>query len=183
MKKEDITKRVQNYTEALFETASSQDNLEVIRKDLESLRETFRQNDLQKQLNSPLLTENQKKETVEFLAKKLHLNKTTLNFLYILAENKNIDLILQIADMFEDMALEKEGFIKVLVETAQELTQTQQKKLQDGLEKKLKKDVILSYKLNENLLGGLILHYQSIQIDDSLKSKLSALEKLMKGLK
>ena len=183
MKQENITKRVQNYAEALFKTASDQNNLHAIHEDLKNLREAFRENNLQKELNSPILKESQKKELFNLLDKKFHLKQTKLYFLYILAENSNIDLISQIIDTFDDMVLQKEGFLKVLVETAQELTQAQEKKLKDGLEKKLKKEVILSYKLNENLLGGLILHYQSIQIDDSLKSKLSTLEKLMKGLK
>lgn len=183
MKQENITKRVQNYAEALFKTASDQNNLHAIHEDLKNLREAFGENNLQKELNSPILKESQKKELFNLLDKKFRLNRTTFNFLYILAENSNIDLISQIIDTFDDMVLQKEGFLKVLVETAQELTQAQEKKLKDGLEKKLKKEVILSYKLNENLLGGLILHYQSIQIDDSLKSKLSTLEKLMKGLK
>lgn len=50
------------------------------------------------------------------------------------------------------------------------------------MKRNLKKDVVISYVLNDNILGGLILRIGSFEIDDSLKNKLKTLENMMKGL-
>ncbi len=183
MKKENIRKQIQNYASALFQTAMAENAVDALKKDIQYLNTALSDNAVLKQLNSPILKDAQKKESIDFLSKKANLNKITHQFLYILAENKELNLLPEISGAIDDFILEKEGFLKILVETVQPLSATQEKKLKEGLEKKLKKEVILSYKLNENLLGGLILHYHSMEIDDSIRGKLNTLEKLMKGLK
>ena len=86
-----------------------------------------------------------------------------------------------VLDVFNNRFLDYQGIVKVVIETVQPLTKAQEQILIKGLEKKLKKEVILDYKLNESLLGGLILHIGSIEIDDSVLNKLKTLENMMKG--
>ena len=86
-----------------------------------------------------------------------------------------------IAKSFDNKYSALSGITDVIVETVQPLSDKQSQKLKDGLEKKLKKEVRLQYRLNENLLGGLILYVGSTQIDDSVSSKVNTIAKMMKG--
>jgi len=183
MKKQPLTKIAKQYANALYDAALNQNKIKQVCTDVQKLETVLKDETLLKDLNSPLLNQAQKQELIAILSKTLKTNSITTNFLKILADNKHFDVLKTILKSFNDIYLQKNGMLKVLVETAESLSETQEKKLKDGLQKKLKKEIILSYKLNENLLGGLILYYNSVQIDDSIKSKLKTLEQLMKGLK
>ena len=111
------------------------------------------------------------------------MKNISLNFLRTLAKENAFCHFKDIADVFRGKVLSYLGGAQILVETAQNLTKEQEERLISGLTAKLKKKIYLTYKLNENLLGGLILHYDSIQIDDSVLNKLKTIENMMKGLK
>ncbi|MBR2300167.1 MAG: ATP synthase F1 subunit delta [Alphaproteobacteria bacterium] len=183
MKKEPIKNVAYQYALSLLNAAQEQGKIEQVYGDVLKLQNAFKDEAILKNINSPILRQTQKKELISLMVNTLKLNVLTKNFLYVLADNKRFDALNAVLEAFEDINLKKNGVTKVLVETAEPLSPTQEKKLKEGLEKKLKKDVILSYKLNENLLGGLILYYDSVQIDDSIKSKLKTMEQMMKGLK
>ena len=57
----------------------------------------------------------------------------------------------------------------------------QDKKLRANLEKMLSRKVVVKYEIKPELLGGLVIKFNSNMIDDSLKSKLNRLELVMKG--
>ena len=70
---------------------------------------------------------------------------------------------------------------EVEVGTVRELSAAQDKKLRANLEKMLSRKVVVKYEIKPELLGGLVIKFNSNMIDDSLKSKLNRLELVMKG--
>ena len=74
------------------------------------------------------------------------------------------------------------GYEEVEVETVKQLSATQNKKLQQNLEKMLDKKVVVTYKITPELIGGLRIKFGSEMIDNSLVSKLNRLEIEMKGV-
>lgn len=183
MKKKSLKVTAKKYAEALFDAAKEKQDLTTVFQNLNDLQNVLGDQTLLKNLDSPLLQKEQKKEIISLISKKLQLTDTTTNFLHLLTDDRCFGIFNDILQDFEKMYMQDAGIVQVSVQTVMPLTQTQEKKLKEGLSKKLKKEVVLSYKLNENLLGGLILDYNSTQIDDSVLSKLSAIEELMKGVK
>lgn len=178
MKKPSKIKILKNYARALFDAALKADVLEKVQKDmafLQSIKEI-------KDIGSPLIEKEKQIELIDMLAKKSGIDQTTIRFLKLLLENNELGLLQDIKAQFDDMILSHNAVQKVVVETAQALTTRQEEKLIRGLRRRLKKDVAVSYVLNENLLGGLILRMGSLEINDSLKNKLETLENIMKGL-
>jgi len=178
MKKPSKIKIEKNYARALFDAALKADVLEKVQKDmafLQSIKEI-------KDIGSPLIEKEKQIELIDMLAKKSGIDQTTIRFLKLLLENNELGLLQDIKAQFDDMILSHNAVQKVVVETAQALTTRQEEKLIRGLRRRLKKDVAVSYVLNENLLGGLILRMGSLEINDSLKNKLETLENIMKGL-
>ena len=64
-----------------------------------------------------------------------------------------------------------------------ELSAEQDKKLKQKLNNLFKKDVIVNYHLNPQILGGLVIKCGTVLIDSSVKHQLDSLEQLMKGTK
>ncbi len=181
MKQSLKTQIAKNYAKALYELADTHEKKLSLLHDLELLLD-FAQKDSQSSvLLNPLLKPKQQDLFIDDIAQILKLNQLSIAFFKMLIQNKRLFLINQIYQHFQSFYLEGQGIIPVEVETVQPLSGTQEKKLKEGLEKKLHKKVILSYKLNKSLLGGLILRYHSFEIDDSLKGKMMTLEKVMKG--
>ena len=178
MKKDSKIKISQTYARALFEAALAANNIERVQKEMVLLKDV---EDLKK-IASPFLDGAARGEIIELLKNKADLSDTTAHFLELLAEKKVLAYFADIAEAFEKEVLNHNDVAQILIETVQPLSKNQHEKLVSGLKKKLKKEVHLSYKLNENLLGGLILHYGSLQIDDSVLHKLTAIENTMKGL-
>jgi len=183
MIKQPLNKTTEQYAKALFEVANEKKSVTKVLKDIKNIQNAVPDKNLLQYLNSPLLKESQKKELIQTFSKLLKLNIITKNFLNVLVKDGHLNDLETILNAFNNINLKKNNMINVFVETAEPLSEIQEKRLKLGLEKKLKKEVILSYKLNENLLGGLILYYDSIQIDDSLEHKLKNIETIMKGLK
>jgi len=178
MKKPSKIKIEKKYARALFEAALGEDTLNQVQRDMAFIQ------DIQdiKNIGSPLLEKRRQAELLDMIEKKTGISSTVGRFLKLLVENNELGRLDKIKAQFDDIVLNYEGIQKVVVETAQALTERQREKLVRGLKRKLKKDVAVSYVLNENLLGGLILHIGSTEINDSLKHKLEIFENIMKGV-
>lgn len=166
------------YARGLFEAACAAGVLEKVRENMHALKEIQNIS----RIDSPYLNPNQQAELIGILKEKLGLEKQTTDFLNLMAQYNALGRLPNVVAQFDDLVLAYKGIEKIVVETVQPLTPRQDEKLVRELKKKLKKDVAVSYVLNENLLGGLVLHIGSKEIDDSLKKKLSTLENMMKGL-
>ena len=112
---------------------------------------------------------------------KLKLNDETLNCLDLIAENGRFAEMAQILDAFKHIYYAKHGITEVEVGTVKALSVAQDNKLKANLEKMLSSKVVVKYQIKPELLGGLVIKFNSNMIDDSLKSKLNRLELVMKG--
>ena len=177
--KKDISK---NYAKALYDAAVCDALPESVMEDTQKLVDLFSGSSLIKDLKSPLLGTQRQKELLRELSDKLSLSQTTTNFLYVLADNGRLSLLNDILKTYQKIYLKEKNIIEVEVETAVLLDEKQIKTLTKGLNQKLKKEIVLHQKLNEHILGGLILRYLSYEIDDSLLCKIKSVEKIMKGL-
>ncbi|MBP5615530.1 MAG: ATP synthase F1 subunit delta [Alphaproteobacteria bacterium] len=177
MPKPSTVKISETYANALLKAAMDGGVLKNVAKDMSRLIETPNLS----LLSSPFLPQQKQDEVLHLLAQKCGLNEITVSFLRLLINDKVLKYFQDIAKSFDNKYSALSGITDVIVETVQPLSDKQSQKLKDGLEKKLKKEVRLQYRLNENLLGGLILYVGSTQIDDSISSKVNTIAKMMKG--
>ncbi len=97
------------------------------------------------------------------------------NFLKVLAENRRLALLPEIAAQFEKLRADAEHVVDVEVIAAREIAAPQQKKLQAALAKRLGRDVRMHTQIDESLLGGAIVRAGDLVIDGSLKGRLERL--------
>ncbi len=98
-----------------------------------------------------------------------------LNFIRLLAENKRLALLPEIAARFELLRAEYENEVDVVVTSAVPLSDAQKAKLADSLKTRLRRDVRITTALDPALLGGAVIRAGDLVIDGSIKGRLQRL--------
>lgn len=182
MKKDSKTKIARVYAQALYEAAEAKKAVSQVSDDMMKLLEAVKADvGIVKYLANPLWKIDDKKAALQVVAAKIKLNAETLTCLNLIAENGRFMELPEILKAFKHIFYAKHDIEEVNVETVRELSAAQDKKLRANLEKMLSRKVVVRYEIKPELLGGLVIKFNSNMIDDSLKSKLNRLELVMKG--
>ncbi len=97
------------------------------------------------------------------------------NLIRLLAENGRLPVLAEVAREFERLRAEAENRVDATVETARELDDQQQERLAASLTKRLKRDVRLEQRVDEELIGGVIVRAGDLVIDASIRGRLQRL--------
>jgi len=97
------------------------------------------------------------------------------NFLTLLAQNKRLNALPAVLALFQNMRAVDAKTIAAEVTSAQPLDETYRKMLADKLTQKFNGHVDLSYKVDPDLLGGVMIRAGDKVIDGSVRGKLSRL--------
>jgi F-type H+-transporting ATPase subunit delta len=103
------------------------------------------------------------------------LDENSRNFVSLLAQNRRLGFLPEIAALFEQMKAEVENAIDVEVIAASPLTSEQEGRYAAALQKKLGRNVRLHTKVDGTLLGGAVLKAGDLVIDGSIKGRLERL--------
>ena len=184
MKEKDTSKIINSYAEALYDAASKQNECEQIFAQSQFLSKELNSDKKNAQrLNNPLWSNGDKLKVMTEYATKHSFNVSLTNFIKTIIDNGRIGLLSQIMKKFSDIYYKKQNIAQVSVQTVLKLSDEQQKRLEQSLEKYLAKKVVVNYKINPEILGGLLIECDSKLIDDSIKGKLDRIKMLMKGAK
>ncbi len=166
-----------NYSEALLKIGKEQDDAEKLYNQLGDVVSTINNSDdLKKFLMNPLISENDKKEIIyKVFGKDFDLQ--IINLLNLLADNKRLSLIPTVYYTYEKEYEEYKNILEINIISAVTPNNSSKTRLKNILEKKLNKQIIFNYEINENILGGLIIKIGDKIIDLSLAKKIKDLEK------
>ena len=176
----ELTTLARPYAKAAFATAQENNALEACSSDLSVLAAYAADAEMSKILVHPSLTaEQQSQALLDVCGDKL--NDAAKNLVAILAENKRLALLPEVAVLFEELKAQVENTVDVVITTAFAMTDAQQDKLAQALKAKLQCDVRMSSEIDESLIGGAIIRAGDLVIDGSLTGKLSKLAEAMKS--
>ena len=171
-----------SYAQAIYEAASSAKEEEKILSDVDALNKAIEADShIMTMLSNPLWQSSAKKDALEEIGNKLKLNKITVNALLTMAENNRLNLLPHICEEYRKIYYKANNIAEVLVKSVIELTTEQDNHLKKALEKWLSKKVVIKYKIEPEIIGGLLIECNSTQFDDSIKGKLEKLKNVMKG--
>lgn len=97
------------------------------------------------------------------------------NFIRLLAENRRLAVLPEIAALYTDLRADAEKTLEVEVISAAEMGEEQRSSLEKKLSDKFGREVHTHYKVDEQMLGGAIIRAGDTVIDGSLRGRLSRL--------
>jgi F-type H+-transporting ATPase subunit delta len=99
--------------------------------------------------------------------------RASRNFFDMLAENRRLAFLPEIAELFDAMKDKAEGVVDVTVTSAAPLDSVQQQTLSSALERKLKRSVRLHCETDPKLIGGAVVRAGDLVIDGSVLARLN----------
>ena len=108
------------------------------------------------------------------------LSKTLSNTLKLMAQNRRLFVLPQLLGQLQRLIAVERGEVTADVTSAVALSDDQQKRLRDTLAEKSGKTVKLNTRVDESLIGGMIVKLGSQMVDSSVRSKLASLQNAMK---
>lgn len=167
------------YATALLALAEQAKAVEQVESEILQIAEAWRGSaDLRRSLTHPLIAPKAKKELVRQAFQ--GLSKLVQDFLDKLIDKKRAGCIPEIAEVFDDLADQYAGVVRMTVESAVPLSEAQKAKLHGKLVALAKgRKVELDAKVNPALLGGLTLRVRDSVVDGSVSGRLKGLKELL----
>lgn len=162
------------YAQAAFNFASEQGKLQDWSDTLGLLAAVADDADMRELVESPRLTETQLANLFINIGGD-RLDDKAANFIRVLAANRRLGLLPEIAALFEMQRSEAEGAVQAELVSAYPATEAQQAEVIASLSRRLGRDVTLACTTDASLLGGAIVRAGDLVIDGSVRGKLERL--------
>ncbi|HBB29891.1 MAG TPA: hypothetical protein DC000_11745 [Clostridiales bacterium] len=164
------------YSTALFDVCVEENKVDEFMNEVGFINETLKNNDeFFEILKTPRININEKKKIIDNVFGD-KVNKEIINFIKILIDKRRIGYIIDIANEFERMACEYKGIVKAKAYSSISLSSEQIIKLEKKLSEQSGKTVEIENIIDNSLLGGIMIKFNDVVIDGTLKGKLKSLE-------
>ena len=168
------------YAKALFDFAIEQNKLEQVIKDMDLVNNTIQQSrELKTLLKNPVMHNKKKKTIVKALFEK-HIGEIVLNYLMIIVSKNRGRYIFDIAAQFVVYYKKYKNIKTAHLATAQKVNDEIRQTIIQTLEEQTKATVELEEDLNEDLIGGMVLKVDDLEIDMSLRKRINELSQKFK---
>ncbi|MFC3628371.1 F0F1 ATP synthase subunit delta [Paracoccus angustae] len=169
------------YAQAVFDIAREEGGLDALAQQTADLRAALDDSaDLRALISSPIYTRDQQSAAIAALSERMGFSPVLANTLQLMARNRRLFVLPQLVRQLQALIAEERGEVTADVTSAVALTDDQQARLRDTLAQKSGKIVKLNTRVDESLIGGMIVKLGSQMIDSSIRSKLASLQNAMK---
>jgi F-type H+-transporting ATPase subunit delta len=171
------------YAEAVFAVARENDALDELSASLRAASELLADGQVVAFLGQPSLNDDQRLEFLQGLFAKAVGDGSVFaggsrhgtNFLKLLLENGRVVALPEISAQFEALKAREENSIDAVITAAAPLSEAQERAIANSLSEKLGRDVRISTRIDENLIGGAVIRAGDVVIDGSLRARLEGL--------
>lgn len=164
------------YAEALFDSAKQAGKLDAVHEQLDQFTEALSENrEMQLFLFSPYFSSTEKKEG---LSKAVEGAEPELvNFLELLIDKHRMPVLFRIRGRFDELWATENKRLEVTVTSAVELDPELVQRIGTEIEKQTGQTVELSSRVDDDILGGLVLQVGNKVLDASVRNRLEKLRK------
>ncbi len=171
------------YAQAVFEVAQENNALADLSESLSAGKVLLEDGQVVEFLAAPSLTDDERLEFLQGLfAKAVGENSVFAggsqhgtNFLRLLLENGRVVALPEIAEQFEALRAKVENTVEAVITSAAPLSDAQQQQMAVTLRERFGRDVNITTKIDENLIGGAVIRAGDVVIDGSLRARLDGL--------
>ena len=170
------------YATALFELAGEGNQLDEVALDLESLGTMIENSvDFRRLIRSPIISRENQLDAMNAILEAAGFGRIIQNFIGVVTQNRRLIALPSIIKGYQTLLAAHRGEATAELVTAKPLDEDQLSAITNAIKQAMGAKVIVEPKVDESLLGGLILKIGSRMIDTSLKTKLGQLRLAMKG--
>lgn len=169
----------QRYASAFFDLAREEGRIEALEADLIAIGKAIEDSaEFRALIESPVYSRDQKQAAIGAILS--DADPLTRNLTTLMAQNGRLFALPGVIAAFGRLAAEARGEITAEAVSAVAMNAEQQKRLRAEIESSVGKAVNLQTRVDETLLGGLIVKVGSKMVDSSLRTKLTRLKMAMK---
>jgi F-type H+-transporting ATPase subunit delta len=168
------TLQAKRFSQAVFEIAKQKQDFEKWSGDIQRLAALARNSEYRAVIENPRFSFDDKKKLLDVQLR--NVGELARNLAYLLTNQGNFGLIIEIESDFQKLLDEYKGVEKAEVTTAIQLDEKQKAKLTDYLSRVTGKRVTLILKVDPGIIGGIIARVGGKIIDGSTGSQLAALK-------
>ena len=166
------------YAKALVSLGSEAGNLEDLSGELSTFASVMAVGDgaLEQALFNPGLTSIERKAVLNEVLGKLKFTPITANFLRLLVDKNRFTVFAEIQRAFHEMADELAGRVRATVSTSSELSDDMRGTVKKALEAATGKTVMIDFKVDPSLIGGMVAQVGDVSYDSSVRAPLEDLQ-------
>jgi F-type H+-transporting ATPase subunit delta len=169
------------YAKSIFEIARDAKNDEKVLDQLRALDTSLQKDpEVLEFLSSPLFKLEDRERALEQALKGANAINEVHQLLMLLVRNGRISIYSQVVEAFQTLIDNANGVVRGTVRSAATLSPAERQQIESTVEKVLNKKVIMTYKVDPTVIGGLVAQAGSYTFDDSIKSHLQRLNDELK---
>lgn len=163
---------VRRYARALFDTANSSSQVDLVEADLKTVDDLLRTVPrLPRALRAPTISSQRKKELLTHTFG-TRVGPLTQRFLALVVTRNREDILGQVYAEFHRLSNELRNILPVDVTAAVPMTDAERDALGNALARRTGKQVVLRVAIDPRLMGGVVLRMGDTIIDGSVRNKL-----------
>ena len=170
----ELTTLARPYAKAAFEFANEHGALDAWSNALGFLAQVVGNESVDNMMNNPAVSDGELLKMFDAVAGD-QLNEHSTNFLKLLIENGRLEVLPDIAALFEIMKSDAEGAVDVDVTSVEPVSDDYKQRLAESLRKKLGREVRMNFLIDESLIGGALIRAGDLVIDGTVRGRLNQL--------
>lgn len=172
------------YALALFELAKEQQKLDVVEKEIKSILTLIEESsDFSRFIFNSIFSKRERISVIKSFAESAKLSSLTRNFLYVLVNKERINILPDVSLEFIKITAREKGEVWANVVVTNDITEEQISKIkQIVIAATAMSSVRLEIITDKNIIGGLVIRFGSVLIDNSVKSKLDRLKNKLSNI-
>ena len=160
------------YAKSLFLLAKEKNIVDEIRQDIDLVYNVFQEvEDFKILLEHPVIKSSTKSDIISKIFKG-KVNKYTLSFLQLIIKNKRENHLKGICRDFIEICRKYKGIRTAVLTTAYQLSEDEKKIIKQIIEKKFEATIELKDKVNEELIGGMVIQVDDKELDLSIAKQI-----------
>ena len=176
-----VSQLAERYARSAFELAREAKNDEKALDQLRELDRAFaKDHDTLEFLGSPLVKLEDREKALEAAMKNSGALTEVQQLLMLLLRKGRMPIYSQVVEAFQQLMDEANGVVRGTVRSAAALGPQDRQQIEATVERVLNKKVIMTYKVDPSVIGGLVAQVGSYTFDDSLDSHLQRLNDELK---
>ena len=178
-----ITTVANRYAKALADVIMERGQTLTVGDEVKAFTQVIEENsELRNVFASPVIALDRKKAVLNELLARMQFRPTTNNFLQLLLTNQRLHQIEFVRASLMRELDERAGVVSAEVTTARTLAATEQENLLNQLQTATGKRVRVNFKIDPEIIGGIVTRVGSLIYDGSIKNQLALMkQQLAKG--